>query len=38
MTYDDNHSPLNRITENESQDDGRTGLQRFFEDDVPRYE
>lgn len=36
LTYDDHHSPLSRITEH-TGDDGRTGLQRFFEDDVPRY-
>jgi hypothetical protein len=36
MTYDDGHSPESRISEQEG-DDGRTGFQRFFEDDVPRY-
>jgi hypothetical protein len=36
MTYDDGHSPESRISQDEG-DDGRTGYQRFFEDDVPRY-
>jgi hypothetical protein len=36
MTYDDNHSPLSRISERKG-DDGRTGFERFFEDDVVRY-
>lgn len=37
MTYDDGHSPLSRITEHNAPDDGRRGIARFFEDDVPRY-
>lgn len=36
MTYDDEHSPLSRISEAQG-DDGRSGFQRFFEDDVVRY-